>query len=343
MDLALRQKIGINQVLTVPALVARIPFVKFALLRLGILQGKLEQLNLVEYEDKIRCRGALYHREILFDQAGQDRIRELIATGRPSMISRLGAVELSCLRYYLRHRRRNKRHYPRDLAFSMMNNAGFFPADDAALDAFSELYLEEVKQADLMGVWFNHYEHVICNSWCSDAMLVELGCLEPFRFRNPWSAALAGRKVLVVHPFAESIARQYEEKRPLLFADPAVLPDFELKTLKAVQSIAGSPVGFASWFDAYRHMCGEMSRIDYDVCLIGAGAYGLPLASFAKRSGKQAIHMGGVTQLLFGIKGKRWEEEYADTTAKLFNEHWVRPIAAETPRHKEKVEDGCYW
>jgi len=101
---------------------------------------------------------------------------------------------------------------------------------------------------------------------------------------------------------AESIKKQYAEKRSLLFASPDVLPEFRLETLKAVQSIAGSKVAFDTWFDAYDDMCGEIEKIDFDVCLVGAGAYGLPLASFAKRLGKKAIHMGGITQILFGIK-----------------------------------------
>lgn len=225
----------------------------------------------------------------------------------------------------------------------MANNAGFFPADDASLDAISEMYLDRLKQVDVMGVWFNQFEDVICNTYCRDTKLIDLHCLEPFRFTNPWSAELAGRKVLVIHPFAESIRRQYAEKRRLLFPSADVLPDFELNTLQAVQSIAGSKVGFDTWFDAYRHMCDEMARIDFDVCLIGAGAYGLPLAAFAKDLGKQAIHLGGVTQILFGIKGARWEREYADSTAMLFNEYWTRPLASETPAHKERVDRGCYW
>ena len=46
----------------------------------------------------------------------------------------------------------------------------------------------------------------------------------------------------------------------------------------------------------------------FDVAIIGCGAYGMPLAAMLKQAGKQAIHLGGATQLLFGIKGKRWEE-----------------------------------
>lgn len=47
-----------------------------------------------------------------------------------------------------------------------------------------------------------------------------------------------------------------------------------------------------------------MDKVEYDVCLIGCGAYGFPLAAHAKRTGHKAIHLGGSLQLLFGIAGK---------------------------------------
>jgi hypothetical protein len=320
-------------------------FIKRELLRINRLLDTLQNLHLVTItkEDLIRFRGTGYCREIRFSQEGHDRIAELISRNEPLLVARLGSVELSCLRFYLEKRNNRKKGYSGKIRSTMSNPAGFFPIDDASLDAFAELYLEHLPNVDAMGVWFNPYEDVICNNYCGNAELVDLDCLEPFRFTNPWSSGLAGRKVLVVHPFVESIQKQYAEKRHLLFPSPDVLPDFELKTLKTVQSIAGSTVDFATWFDAYHHMCDEIAKVDFDICIIGAGAYGLPLASFAKQLGRQAIHLGGVTQILFGIKGRRWEREYADSTARLFNEHWVRPLPAETPAHKDRIEKGCYW
>ena len=50
---------------------------------------------------------------------------------------------------------------------------------------------------------------------------------------------LRGKKVLVIHPFAETIQHQYEQKRTLLFKNPDVLPEFQLETIKAVQSLGG--------------------------------------------------------------------------------------------------------
>jgi hypothetical protein len=299
----------------------------------------------VDYWENARRLAPRYRKNILYGQEGNDRISQLLATGRPLMVTRLGWNELLTTFFYVNERIGNRNTpYPPDVAASLSQNAGFFPATEECLDRFARLMLDGFPNADVMGVWFApDHEHIVCNTYCPGADLVEFGCIEPFHYKNPWTAQLAGRRVLVVHPFAESIRSQYSRKRTQLFADPQVLPEFELTTLKAVQSIAGHRVDFATWFDAHDHMCREIAKIDFDVAIIGAGAYGLPLATYVKGLGKQAIHMGGVTQILFGIKGKRWETAYADTTAKLFNEHWIRPSKSETPKEHRDVEGGCYW
>ena len=165
--------------------------------------------------------------------------------------------------------------------------------------------------------------------------------LEPFFAPNPWTRALEGKKILVVHPFTETIEKQYN-KRELIFENN-LLPAFELKTIKAVQSIAGTKTEYASWFEALESMKNKISNTDYDICIIGAGAYGLPLAAHVKRIGKKSIHLGGVTQLLFGIIGRRWEDFLFWPYKNLFNKHWIRPGETEKPIGAEKVEDACYW
>lgn len=84
------------------------------------------------------------------------------------------------------------------------------------------------------------------------------------------------------------------------------MPDFDLITIKAVQSLGGGEQ-FQSWFDALDWMKAEIDKHDYDICLIGCGAYGFPLAAHVKRLGKKAFHLGGALQLVFGIRGRRWE------------------------------------
>lgn len=88
-------------------------------------------------------------------------------------------------------------------------------------------------------------------------------------------------------------------------------------------------------------MKAQMDAIDYEVAIIGCGAYGFHLAAHAKRTGHKAVHLGGATQILFGIKGKRWDEMPA--VNKLFNKYWVYPPQTDRPKNYDKVEGGCYW
>ena len=176
---------------------------------------------------------------------------------------------------------------------------------------------------------------------CTHTAFTQLRALEPYYHEDPWSAALAGKKVLVVHPFKESILSQYQ-KREALFPGTDILPEFaSLTVVQAVQGLAGQDTGYASWFDALAAMESQMDAADYEVAIIGAGAYGLPLAAHARDTGHMAVQMSGATQLLFGIKGRRWDDH--PVIGKLYNDAWVRPLPAEQPAAKEKVEGGSYW
>lgn len=282
-----------------------------------------------------------YPRSILSLTEGSNAIRTLLRHEQPALVARAGTSELGCCMFYLDHRRRGVRSpYPVTIRRQMGNNAGFFPISDDALDAFANEYLRAIALADALGVWFNAGENLLAEEICPAAQLIPLMSIEPYYHANPWSRALRGGRVLVVHPFAESIKEQYEDRRASLFDNPDVLPPFELHVLKAVQSIAGEPSKFPSWFAALQSMKEGMDAIDYEVCIVGAGAYGLPLAAHAKKSGKRAVHLGGATQVLFGIKGRRWDE---NTVSRLYNEHWVRPKTSEIPQNWTAVEDGCYW
>ena len=127
----------------------------------------------------------------------------------------------------------------------------------------------------------------------------------------------------------------------LLFTNQHILPNFELDVIKAVQSIAGEKNPFENWFQALEFMKNKISKKDFDIALIGCGAYGFPLAAYVKEIGKQAIHMGGGLQILFGIKGKRWDNH--PIIGKFYNEHWIRPRAEDKPAKSYLVEDDCYW
>jgi len=285
---------------------------------------------------------SFYGRKVLSAKVGNILIKKLLAENRPLMITRLGNVELQTIAFYV-FKRSKGLPYPEDIRKTLSFNAGFFPISDENIDKFAQIFIDAMKNIDALGVWFNKKEDYFCRKVAAKAELFELPGLDSYFFAKPWTAALAGKKVLVINPLAKSITKQYGEARKYLFKDKEVLPEFELKTVKAVLSHAGaeSETGFSSWFEALDFMKGEIAKTDFDIALIGAGAYGLPLAAYVKSLGKQAVHVGGSLQLLFGIRGKRWDD--FTSMKKLYNEYWVRPLPEETPAQAKGVEGGCYW
>ena len=207
---------------------------------------------------------------------------------------------------------------------------------------FSSVTREAASHVDLLASWVPGENFI--DSFPQAMTVTKLGFLDPIFAPQPWTAALKGKTVLVVHPFSRTIRSQYA-KRQLLFPDPDFLPDFRLKLLMAPQTINDgedfSQLEHASWFDALDFMKSSLDSIDFDVALIGAGAYGMPLAAHVKKMGRVAIHLGGHTQLLFGIMGNRWEA--SPTLASIRNEHWARPAPEETPPLAPHAEGAAYW
>jgi len=287
-------------------------------------------------------------------------IYDALISDKPCMIARFGNNEIVTMCNYLGVKSKKRQYlkiikretYPwwwESFIINQMNMAaGFFPPTIDKYEQFSEMMLEEIKDVDILGSWLGEERYF--EKEMRNVVRVDLELLNPFFSKFHWTKALEGKKVLVVHPFASTIEAQYKI-RELLFADE-VLPSFELKTFRSVLSLAGNKTGFNDWFEALEYMKSEISKIDFDICLIGCGAYGFPLAAHAKRKCKKAIHMGGALQLMFGIRGKRWEDENYGANAQIpkglytsiINESWVRPSEAEHPRLlKELQENSCYW
>jgi len=286
-----------------------------------------------------------------FDSDGaQELIRGKLASSQPFMAARFGTVELEALAWefyrrkplykYLDFIQHNIGHwdFPKHVYETMEINAGFYPANSGTLKMFYELYLSDMREIDILASWQKR-EILFCDAMPTTRK-IRLGDLgPPIGCSEPWTELLAGKNVLVVHPFEDTIRLQYS-RRENLFKDPRILPPFNLKTIKAVQSIAKCQTPFASWFEALDWMKRKMSEVDFDIALIGCGAYGMPLAAHGKRLGKKAIHLGGALQVLFGIRGKRWDE---NSVSQFYNSYWIRPLDSDRPTNFMKVEDGVYW
>lgn len=280
-------------------------------------------------------------------------IYDRIIEGKPYAVSRIGGNEMDNIAYYMRNE-----YFPyrtnacKDVFHDLHLQAGFFPEDLSFQKRYVELMIDDISDIDLLGIWNRYMEEWVIGKYNPNIdKISRLVFLEPMRLEMvdtnaiPWTAALEGKRVLVVHPFADSIVSQYTNNREHIFEHMKlknILPRFELKVIKAVQSIAENPVPFDNWFEALKHMENQCDKEEFDVAIIGCGAYGLPLAAHIKRKGKIAIHMGGATQLLFGIRGNRWDNGGKEDWF-CMNKHWVRPMDSEKVKNTGVVEQNCYW
>lgn len=304
-----------------------------------VLRQKCKKLYKVPYS----------HRKMYSPEAANGMMADKIKSGESFFAGRFGLFELAAMRAY---EFKNQDKY-KIVMQQIYDCAGFFPNDLALGECFLQEMKEAVKEVDLLACSGQLAENYFMDKYMQKqaAGVVNFDVMEPWRYEQPWSASLKGKKVLVVSPFDESVKEQYE-KREKLFQGTEVLPQFELLTYKALQTTGDlKDERFESWFEALDYMHQEIRQIDYDIALLGCGAYGFPLAARLKKDGKQAIHAGGVLQILFGIMGKRWDgtgpnsatKQMREDIAKYYNEYWTYPKQSETPASAKKVEYGPYW
>lgn len=286
--------------------------------------------------DAYYCIKPIKYNQISLEE--QQRIfGELIENGTPFFAGRIGMAETRMMRNLVF---KYKSGYEDALA-QLCRNAGFFPQDVSYVERYKEIEIDALKNVDFLLRLNARGENYLVDKYCKKDVIFA-NALGSWGTDYPWTRALKGKKVLVIHPFEESIRKQYAIKDKIFPDNPDYLPDFELHTIKAVQTNANQKdERFKNWFEALDYMKEQIDKTDFDIALIGCGAYGFPLGAYCKSIGKSAVHIGGDLQMLFGILGARWEKY--EVTQKLVNEYWVRPNKNETPADAKVVENACYW
>lgn len=284
-----------------------------------------------------------YNKKIHSLQSANELIGAAIKKDHPFMFCRLGSAELTVILNYL-YIKTGKLDYwdIGKINQGLFRENAVFPANETTLEQFAELYISCMPAVDSLAVWYNYGEHSLHKKYFRKASLIPIESLEPFRFKQPWSNLLEGKKVLVIHPFSDSVKTQYG-KRESLFSNNKVLPLFDLIAYRPFNSYTDPIPADVTWFDILDKMKADILNMDFDIALIAAGPFGLPLAAYIKGMEKKAIHIGGALQLLFGIKGARWEER--NEFLEFMNESWIRPREHETPKLKVKnnIDNSSYW
>lgn len=281
----------------------------------------------------------LYDGKLLTERSDANRIiASAIISQKPFCLMRFGFAELSFVNHYMDrgiYLKANKRKIRKDKMSLCFQNS-------SEAQQYVKMVLNDCKDADIMAVWKSlEMEDYIINRFAYNPKLIEAPILEPFGLDNPWTMALENKKVLIISPFVEKIESQYE-RITKVYQGIQLWPKMNIKALKSVWYTGiNENSGFGNWFEAYDYLYEEAMKMDFDIALLSCGPFGFDLAARFKRSGKQAIHIGGALQMLFGIMGCRWEQNVY--YQKYVNEYWVRAPESEKPVNAEILDNSCYW
>ena len=283
-------------------------------------------------------------------------VSEFITAGDAGLIGRLGGTEARFLGEYFKLKRLERIGIPIWLSSKFSPRwkkrvrdvhlgPGFYFDNWQEVERFASEYCNALSESDVLGAWgvaFTWVEGRNLNPKKTRVIPVGFTApwVEPYSLTNtPWSQSLEGKKVLVVSGFADSIKSQHSH---LSKAFKSIkYPSFELHVVKAPIVAGDRDSDGRSWFELLEDMKSNISKADFDIALIAAGAFSYPLAAYVKSIGKIGIHCGGGLQLFFAIMGNRWNN--SPEILKYVNEFWVRPSKSETPRRAGEIENSCYW
>ena len=280
-----------------------------------------------------------------------DYICSLFQSEEPFLIGRNGTIELEIiLKYSYQVPILNSEKRALEI------NAGIFPVS-SCLEPFCIDYIEALKNVDVIAEgWYDRFKKVekeFLDNLNPNRVKILLRNLEPYYVKPSlrWTQYLSGKKVAIINPFAQTCEQQTympkaiwpEYTETLLPCDTTWIP---IQTYYS-PSLAGNnlstqwPLHIKNYKDAIEYIVEKTIDSNAQVAIIGCGGMGMIIGSKLKNAGLQVIVMGGATQILFGIKGKRWNNHEVIST--FFNNAWVSPNPENIPLNYSLVEGGCYW
>lgn len=292
--------------------------------------------------------------------AGATKICDLFTNSKkPFFVGRNGSTEMEMLHFWYNYRSKGV-PYPGELLVKLQRYSGIFPATPMSYDRWAKEYVESLRELDgLAAGWYKPYEGIetaILDAYAPNAFRMPLRCLEPY-YVEPnmrWTASLAGKPVAVVSSFADTIRTQtqfagvskiwenVDSPETILAPSTIWIP---IRTYFPPAISQGDSTGWGreiiNWEDAVSFTVKKVLATGASTAIIGCGALGMIIGARLKRAGVNVILMGGAIQVLFGIKGSRWETH--GIISKFWNSSWVYPSSAETPSNAYAIEGACYW
>jgi hypothetical protein len=276
-------------------------------------------------------------------------------------VGKIGTSELNALMFYLQ--REKALPYPQYIVREMTENAGFWsPANssiDDTLDLWAQNLVEALANLDAVVSWSpsaKTQELLLLNQYSPNAKKIVLRALEPYYTpANQYTMKMTKGPIAVVSPFTESITKQWsviQDVFPTSGLAGQMWP--KNQTLIPIRAPYGPAMTQAnlslSWpsdilnegpLKAVQYLAEQVTHSGAKYALVGIGALSLLLVHELKKRDIVAIHTGGGTQIMFGIKGNRWQNH--SVISNFFNPSWTKPSQNEIPSEAQKVERSCYW
>jgi hypothetical protein len=284
-----------------------------------------------------------------FNQA----LGEAIRKSSPFLAGKIGGNEwLTCL-WHLEWRRwvRLWRKVSWEILEPLESVAGIFPRTPESYHKFARQFIQSLSEVDYMGLRHSDAELKIVSQFSPEAKIGNFLGFEPyFKTQSPWTQALAGKKVLVATPFATTVSQQVP-KLDKIWAAYAQKYGTNLIPDSTTFDVVRTPYCFdpnvqqqyGSWEIVLDRITSEIQTREFDLAIVGCGGLSIPLGANIKSMGASAIHLGGPTQILFGIQGSRWKTK--SWFVENHNEHWISPLPEDRPEEQlmKRCENACYW
>lgn len=157
---------------------------------------------------------------------------------------------------------------------------------------------------------------------------------ESFSYFKNYFTKLNGKKILIVSPFEREIRDQLKIKDKL-FTGKNIIGDFtdfkypEFASVEYINTYLTTnqhEMPHNNVLETFEYYKAQMASTNFDIALLICGAYAYLFGDYICNDlNKSCIHVGGIGQLFFGIKGGRYLTPFFES---LMNENWIYPYTS---------------
>jgi len=284
-----------------------------------------------------------------------DIFKKLINGKKHFFMNRIGGNELDIYVKYVQNRRNISVINTEKFTKNIKKYAGYYDANDNPknLKFFLDKYAESYSESDVVMVansslcsaykyllpTNNYYETTCSESFknittelIGDKTCIKFHYIESMNYINNWFSLLSGKRILIISPFTNEIQRQLKNKDNIFKGVGFQKIDFpEFKSVEYITmplTMDGYNTPHKNWKGTYHNLCEQVrsKKKEFDIALLMCGCYSGPLGLYIKKIYRSAIYLGGIGQIMFGIKGSRYMIPYY---TRFMNEHWTYPDISE--------------